>query len=349
MENNQTYHIIGAGIAGLYAAMSLKMRRPRCSIILSEASHKIGGRCCGVFSHKLGCPTDLATHVILNRNTLAAQIIGKENCRHKIRFIDPERRGFAPLRQCVSEAELAIFNTRTPAWATRLYVGAKLWPFWGLKAYFSAGDLEERLCHPLLSFVDDIRYGWIWQGVENDKTRVTALLSNCGAVDIKPQDRIVCAIDSFNYNKMMGGADFEYNTICNVLFRTSMALTLPANAQMLGLKNAQAQWLFATPQYCAVTISDTTENPDARKIWEEICELRDYNAAFMPETEVRTFPRATIRQDARNNRLRPLSARTRFDNLFICGDWTMKNMPCCIESAILSGRRAALAALKSKD
>lgn len=328
--------------------MTLKLRHPTCSIIIYEASHHIGGRCSGGFSNQLGCRTDLATHVILNRNKLASRLIGKENCRHKIRFIDPERGRFAPLYQCLSEAELAVFNTAQPTWAARLYVGAKLWPFWGIRAYFSAGDLEERLCHPLLSFVDDIRYGWIWQGVEADNKQVTALLSNRGTVDIKPQDKVIAAIDSFNYHKIMGGADFEYNTICNVMFRTSMALTLPVNAQMLGLKNTRAQWLFAAPQYCAVIISNAQENPDTRKIWEEICKLRNYNAAFMPAAEVRTFPRATIRQDARNNRLRPSSARTRFDNLFICGDWTMKNMPCCIEGAALSGRRAALSALKSK-
>ena len=49
--------------------------------------------------------------------------------------------------------------------------------------------------------------------------------------------------------------------------------------------------------------------------------------------------RATIKQDYKNNNLRPTSACTMYDNMFICGDWTMKNRPCCIETAIESAIR----------
>lgn len=339
MESNCTYHIIGAGIAGLYTAKLIKEKHPLSTIIIYEAAEKIGGRCSSYFDKDFNCSCDNATHVILSCNKLARSLIGKKAFRHSVRFWDFARHKFISPFSCLKEISLAIFNTPSPDWDSVLYALRKLFPFIAPKAYFSEGDLVDILCSPLLSFANDIKFGYVWKGIEAEGHHITKLIFNKKTIEIAPQDKIISAIDSLHYHQLFGEYDFEYSPITNIFFRTSMALTLPQNIKMLGLKNAQSQWLFCTSDYCAVTISYSASQPDARSIWKEICTIRDYNSAFLPEFKGRTFPYATIKQDKINNAKRPKSARTKYDNLFICGDWTMKHQPCCIETALQSAKR----------
>lgn len=340
MENSRTYHIIGAGPAGLYAAKLIKEKYPLSCVILYEAAEKIGGRCGSYYDSELNCPCDNATHVVLKCNTLAKKLLGSHKFMHPICFWNISKQQFSSLFSCLPEAILAIFNTQKPYWKALLYALWKLFPFIRLRAYFSQGNLAENLCEPLLQFANDIKYGYVWQGIESNGEKISELIFNKQRIFIAPQDIIISAIDSFNYHKIMGEYDFEYNAICNIFYRTSMALTLPKELKMLGLKKAQAQWLFCASDYASVTISNNSIAPDAREIWAEICKIRHYNSAFMPIYKVRTFPHATIKQDKTNNAKRPTSARTKYANLFICGDWSMKNRPCCIETALLSAQRA---------
>jgi uncharacterized protein with NAD-binding domain and iron-sulfur cluster len=50
--------------------------------------------------------------------------------------------------------------------------------------------------------------------------------------------------------------------------------------------------------------------------------------------------RATFLPSPGLEALRP-QARTKFDNLFLAGDWTATGYPATIEGAVISGRRAA--------
>lgn len=340
MENKPTYHIIGAGIAGLYVAKLLRQKYANARIVVYEAAEKPGGRCGSFFSAAFGCRTDNATHVILSCNRRSRDLIGKQRLCHPVRFFDLSRRRFLPAAACLAEAELAIFNTPRADWRAKAFTAGKLFPFFGLKAWFSAGDLDNALCLPLLKNIDEIKYGYVWNGIAAQNDKITALKFRQQNVKVAPQDVVISAVDSFNYNKIMGGYDFDYNSICNIFYRTSMTLTLPGGRQMLGIRGGTAQWLFSAPDYAAVTISNSSAPVDARDIWKEICTLRGGSAAFMPHCQVLRHKRATICQDRRNNGKRPVSARTRFSNLLICGDWTMKNQPCCIETALNSAIRA---------
>ena len=347
MENRPTYHIIGAGIAGLYTAKLLKEYSPDAYIIVYESSEKVGGRCQSSFSDEFGCQTDNATHVILSCNQSAQSLIGKDSFQHFIKFFDIRKNKTISSILALKDVHLAIFNSNHPSWMQKLYVYSKLFPFFGLKAYFSCGDLENRLCRPLLRYCDEIRYGWIWKDIKVADSYIYQLVFNKGPINISPADKIISAIDSFNYNKIIGGYDFEYNTISNIFYRTSMPLTLPENNKMLGICNGKSQWIFSAPQYSAVTISNSGSMViEPREIWQEVCCVRNYNSAFLPTHQVRHFQRATINQDCKNNAKRPNSAKTAFQNLWICGDWTMKNRPCCIETALQSAVRVCRALKK---
>ena len=339
MDGKRTFHIIGGGIAGLYAAKRLREKFPTAYIVLYEAAQKAGGRCGGNYSRQLQCQTDNATHVILSFNRLAYRQIGKKFFRHKVCFFDYVLQRFKPLFRCLPEAETAVFNTLNADWRIRFKLYNKLFYLPMMRAYFSQGDLYEKLCAPMLASVNEIKFGAKWQNIKQHNGHITQLIFNRQTVDVAPQDIIISAIDSANYQKIFTGKDFEYNAIADIFYRTSMSLSLPQNQQMLGISQAQSQWLFSGENYMAVTVSNAGAKPDAGKIWQEICDIRNYNSAFMPTYEVRWYPRATIKQDSCNNNRRPRSCRTEFDNLLLCGDWTMKNHPCCIETAMQSAVR----------
>ncbi len=62
-----TVHIVGAGLAGLSAAVSLAERG--VAIELSEASGQAGGRCRSYFDPQLGLTLDNGNHLVLSGNT----------------------------------------------------------------------------------------------------------------------------------------------------------------------------------------------------------------------------------------------------------------------------------------
>jgi uncharacterized protein with NAD-binding domain and iron-sulfur cluster len=50
--------------------------------------------------------------------------------------------------------------------------------------------------------------------------------------------------------------------------------------------------------------------------------------------------RATFSQTPEENKRRP-DSRTKWENLFLAGDWTNTGLPATIESAIVSGQKVA--------
>lgn len=162
-------------------------------------------------------------------------------------------------------------------------------------------------------------------------------------------DAVILALNARAYQAVMGGAEFDYCSIVNIIYRTSQTLSLPQGANMLAIANGSADWVFCSNKLVNITISDADnveENLEelARKVWKELDIVRGVNSGFVPPFKVFKHKTATIRQDALNNSRRPISAETGLPNVFAAGDWTMRDYPCCIESAILSAKRAAKAA-----
>lgn len=62
-------HVIGAGLAGLAAALSLSSRGR--SVTIHEAAGVAGGRCRSFYDRRLGCRIDNGNHLLLSANTAA--------------------------------------------------------------------------------------------------------------------------------------------------------------------------------------------------------------------------------------------------------------------------------------
>lgn len=119
----------------------------------------------------------------------------------------------------------------------------------------------------------------------------------------------------------------------------------PGAPPLLALIGGTAQWVFAFEDRLSVTVSgaDALIERDraelAAAFWADIQRALGFTAplpAWQIVKEKRATFAATPEQDAR----RP-GAATRYQNLFLAGDWTRTGLPATIEGAIQSGNVAA--------
>jgi uncharacterized protein with NAD-binding domain and iron-sulfur cluster len=107
-----------------------------------------------------------------------------------------------------------------------------------------------------------------------------------------------------------------------------------------------SQWLFKRGDVFSVTISaadalaEQSNSDIATIVWREIAKVIGRDATRVPPVRVIKEQRATIAQTPAQNKRRPDSA-TKWQNLFLAGDWTNTGLPATIESAVRSGQKAA--------
>lgn len=349
------FYIIGAGTAGLTAARYIKKHAPKAYVGIFEAAAHPGGRCRSFYDAKLQCRVDNALHAILKANREALKIRGKGDFVYPAVFYDLKNRKLCRgIFQNYREIALALFNLPLEQTASEILRRSvcELFPFWNArKALFSDNKQSEYFINPQLIYADDITYGKVLKDIEGSG-RATKLVFCKDALRLGKGDKVICAMDNFNTARIFGDMPLKHNPIINIHYRTSTPLTLPGGRQVIGVKGGRAQWIAVNGDIVSVIISDAGKylNDDelAFKVWREVCRIRGTAAAFLPPYRMMKYRRATLCHDAETNARRPGDCRTVFENVFLAGDWTMKDLPCSIEAAALSGKRAAKAALSDK-
>lgn len=146
---------------------------------------------------------------------------------------------------------------------------------------------------------------------------------------------------------------FQYSPIVSIyIWLNEIILQEP----MVGLLESPLHWIFDKPnpapdkgsrQLLSLVISAAralVEEPPQAIYEMTLKELSRYFPQFRPEQVVQwkvvKERRATVSLRPQQALLRP-SAQTPISNLFLAGDWTNTQLPATIESAVLSGRRAA--------
>ena len=99
MSAPQRVHIIGAGMAGLAAAVSLAEVGVR--VVLYEAAPQAGGRCRSYLDQALGCRIDNGNHLLLSGNRAAMRYIDMIGTRGTL--VGPERAVFPFLDRQTNE------------------------------------------------------------------------------------------------------------------------------------------------------------------------------------------------------------------------------------------------------
>ena len=76
-------HIVGAGLAGLAAAV--KLSQARASIVIHEAARQAGGRCRSFFDETINTTIDNGNHLLLSGNRSALAYLDAIGARGELR------------------------------------------------------------------------------------------------------------------------------------------------------------------------------------------------------------------------------------------------------------------------
>ena len=108
-----TVHIVGAGLAGLSAALKLSARGTR--VILHEATAFAGGRCRSYYDASVGMTIDNGNHLLLSGNRAALDYLRSIGAEH--RLVGPPNAEFSFVDLASGERWTLRFNDgRLPFW-----------------------------------------------------------------------------------------------------------------------------------------------------------------------------------------------------------------------------------------
>ncbi len=406
-----TVHVIGAGIAGLSAAVRLVDEGHR--VVLHEAARVAGGRCRSYLDQTLGLAIDNGNHLILSGNDAARDYLARIGSlallngpgsavfdfadlrsgeRWQLRpndgcvpwwLLDCKRRVpssrfrdyLAPIGVLWANAAaslgdvmvcsgplyerlwhpilLAGLNTDPPE-GSALLAGALLRQSFGAggkacRPLIATGGLSSCFIEPALAYLSarkaSVRLGERVRGIEFAEERAVSLDLGTDCTLLADDDSVVMAVPSKVAQELLPGlvAPDEFRAIVNAHFLVTPG---PYQPMILGVINGLTEWLFAFPDHVSVTISAADrllERPRdhlAAEIWREVAALSGLGPE-MPRWQIVKERRATFAATPMQDAKRP-SARTRWTNVVLAGDWTQTGLPATIEGAVRSGYRAAL-------
>jgi squalene-associated FAD-dependent desaturase len=403
-------HVIGAGIAGLSAAVRLVDAGHR--VVVHEAASFAGGRCRSYPDPMLGLVIDNGNHLLLSGNREALDYLDRIGARETLHDPGAAIFDFADLRSG-ERWRLDLSEGRIPWW---LFDRKKRVPGTAFGEYFAPlgvfmkgrsatvrdamtceGPLYERLwrplltsalntdpressaaltaallretlaaggkaCHPLFaahglarSFIDPalaflaargspVRFGDRLRTIRFESERAVALDFDRAQEELGADDFVILSVPPWIASDLLPGlsAPDEFRGILNVHFQIAPP---PGQPAILGIVNAEIEWLFAFADRLSVTISNADRLIDrprdelAAKIWGEVAALTGL-ASDMPPWQIVKEKRATFAATPAQDAKRP-DARTRWLNVVLAGDWVQTGLPATIEGAVRSGYKAA--------
>lgn len=188
------------------------------------------------------------------------------------------------------------------------------------------------------------RFGARLRELSFDDSRVAALRFGDAEVTLEKGDVVVLATPPWIAQELLPGlvAPDDFRAILNAHFKIAPP---PGQPLLLGMIGTLTEWLFAFDDRLSVTISgadrliDESREALAEKIWAEVSAATGLPAA-PPPWQIVKEKRATFAATPAQENRRP-DAKTRWDNLWLAGDWTKTGLPATIEGSIRSGDKAA--------
>lgn len=412
-------HVIGAGLAGLAAALDLAATGRR--VTLHEGSPKAGGRCRSYPDEVLGRRIDNGNHLILSGNAAVLSHAARIGAAERLLTLPEAAFPFADLAQgtrwtvrvpatplgalrgdarppgagpgaalagvlgvtlagrgvTVAQAvrdrgpmwrafwepmATAVLNMGPERGSAAMLRAALVRSFFrgaaACRPVLAPGGLGEALVEPALARLAEagaaIRYRVPLAGLEREGGRAAALLFAGGErVALGPRDAVVLALPPAALAPLMPGLALPAPgpAILNAHFRLDPAAAEGA-PPILGLLGGQAQWVFRREDVLSVTVSDAEASrvwgmgreEALDLLWSEVASALDLGATRPLARRLLRERAATFDQSPDGAARRP-GTRTGLANLLLAGDFTDTGLPATLEGAVISGRRAARAAL----
>jgi len=217
-------------------------------------------------------------------------------------------------------------------------------------------NLADTFVTPAIAFIEArggaLRFGVRIKRLTFDGDSAVGLFSEIEEQSWRPGDQIIVASPPAIAERLVPhleapGAD---EPIVNAHFATSDPEGTPL--EVVAIVGGAAQWVFRRPGLASVTVSAARAMVDqpaetlAPRLWADVVHAFPALGTEMPAYRIIKEKRATIRQSAADEAVRPVS-RSRFANLWLAGDWTRTGLPATIEGSLQSGFEAAQLALRA--
>ena len=195
-----------------------------------------------------------------------------------------------------------------------------------------------------------VRLGRRLRTLDFDAGRVAVLDFADGRDALAPGEPVILAVPAWVAADIVPGlvVPDAHNAIVNAHFLRPP----PAGAAPItGVIGGTAEWVFAFPDRLSTTTSaaDALLGEDrealARRLWADVVAVHG-GPPEPPAWQIVIEKRATFAATPEQDRRRP-PAKTRWEDLFLAGDWTKTGLPATIEGAVRSGRTAAARALEA--
>jgi len=367
-------HIVGAGLAGLSAALEARKNGVSCTIY--EATKKAGGRIRQAGKYDNGthlivkgyeATFDYLSQICMSDSVYpfgdgaysftepAKKLSWKVKANH---FVWQVAKGSIPGVNATNIAGekakerlwgpffLAVFNTElkhVPAQLRKnmFFEMLKQGPS-ALIPYFCQSTLEDTFVRPVLDQLN-IKFGKRLTAVNENQ-----LIFKDQQIILSEKDRVILALPPQAYTQISSPFDFSA-IICNPISNFHFDLDSDVEECFVGLIGTQSQWLYAKGRHACVTISNQKfESPEvSEQVWMEVRSLLGFDQCPMPPCRLICEKHATPAQNMDFATHRP-QARSPFANIFLAGDWIDTGLPATIESAIRSGKWAVKAAIENK-
>ncbi len=411
--NDPHVHIIGAGIAGLAAAV-------RCAekgllVSLYEGANHAGGRCRSFHDTVLDRVIDNGNHLLLGGNpgvfeylrTIGANTL-LEPASDAFPFIDLKSGEQWTLRPGNAKLPLWLFlpGRRIPGTKLADYKVLRDLPtandtetltnfvdsgsvmferFWDplcaavlntdaqegsakligrmleltllrgpafARPFLTPKGLSPTLVDPALAYLKERKastsFGARVRTIGLDGNRAARFQVGDQTISLSDNDHLILCVQPHEAATLLPDirVPMDMRPILNVHFGLEEEVSLPNGAAFIGVINGISQWIFRRGITLSVTVSSATALMEeeaeglAADIWKEVSEIITRPGLPLPPHRVIKEKRATISQTPAQNALRPDSA-TKWQNLYLAGDWTNTGLPATIEGAVRSGQIAA--------
>lgn len=352
------YHIVGGGLSGVACAYFLKKYNPQAYSVVYEARPYLGGRSHSQFDDEWNINLNNYLHTICKSDHYMSQFVSDTEWRHNIFFVNmKDMSGSSSLPDNLDIVRNKICNCRDSDIAPQIskYLNKKF-DNRHLKnqGFFAFNqDFTQRVINVYAAYANELHCGCRLSKLNIRQNNVTSLYFGNRKVKLNQDDKIILAMDNASTAKFLGLTPLPANSSVDIAYYTSQTIFLPQGVSFVGMRNGVANWLYSASNIISAQICDyqhqfTTLDKLALYVWDEISRIRGVNSAFIPSYRINENADATLLHTAQVNSMRPQSASTKYDNVFICGDWTMKNYPCTLETAVLSARRAVKTSLKQR-